>query len=66
LSESKKSKHDLTILLHQIENASKIIASHIKASGLVDILGKTGKKIPLVKKFKNSMNSPTISLSTHS
>lgn len=33
-----------TILLHQIENATKIIASHVKASGLVDILGKTGGK----------------------
>lgn len=44
LAERKIAKHDLTILLHQIENASKIIASHIKASGLVDILGKTGRK----------------------
>lgn len=44
LSERKKTKHDLTLLLHQIENASKIIASHVKASGLIDILGKTGKK----------------------
>src|SRR5258708_24037597 len=42
LLERKQSRHDLTILLHQIENASKIIASHVKASGLVDILGKTG------------------------
>jgi fructose-1,6-bisphosphatase I len=44
LSERKNGKHDLTILLHQIENVSKIIASHIKASGLVDIIGKTGKE----------------------
>jgi len=44
LNERKKAKHDLTLLLHQIENASKIIASRIKASGLIDILGKTGKK----------------------
>lgn len=43
LAENRHAKYDLTILLHQIENASKIIASHIKASGLVDILGKTGK-----------------------
>jgi fructose-1,6-bisphosphatase I len=43
LNERKKNKHDLTILLHQIENVSKIIASHVKASGLIDILGKTGK-----------------------
>ncbi len=32
-----------TILLNQIENAAKIIASHVKASGLGDILGKTGE-----------------------
>src|SRR6266404_4056859 len=44
LAERRKTKHDLTILLHQIENTSKIIASHVKASGLVDILGKTRKK----------------------
>ncbi len=43
LAERKKTSHDLTILLHQIENVSKIIASHIKASGLIDIIGKTGK-----------------------
>src|SRR5579862_2522221 len=43
LNERKKTKHDLTIVLHQIENVSKIIASHVKASGLVDILGKTGR-----------------------
>ncbi|HVA96799.1 MAG TPA: class 1 fructose-bisphosphatase [Candidatus Acidoferrales bacterium] len=43
LNERKKSNHDLTIVLHQIENVSKIIASHIKASGLVDILGKAGR-----------------------
>src|SRR6266568_3052143 len=43
LAERKQTKHDLTIVLHQIENISKIIASHIKASGLVDLLGKTGK-----------------------
>lgn len=44
LAERKKTKNDLTIVLHQIENASKIIASHVKASGLVDILGKAGRK----------------------
>jgi len=40
----KKSTGNFTLLLHQIENASKIIASHVKASGLVDILGTTGGK----------------------
>src|SRR5581483_7376420 len=43
LEENKKNKHDLRLLLHQIENASKMIASHVKASGLVDTIGKTGK-----------------------
>lgn len=33
-----------TLLLTHIENAAKIIASHIKRSGLVDILGQTGNK----------------------
>jgi len=33
-----------TLLLTHIENAAKIIASHVKRSGLVDILGKTGVK----------------------
>ena len=40
----KKAKGNFTGLLHQIENSTKIIASHVKASGLVDILGKTGNK----------------------
>lgn len=34
----------LTMVLLQIENSVKIIGSHIKQSGLVDILGKTGYK----------------------
>ncbi|OGK31231.1 fructose-bisphosphatase [Candidatus Roizmanbacteria bacterium RIFCSPHIGHO2_12_FULL_33_9] len=32
----------LTLILNQIAEASKIIASHVKKSGLVDIQGKTG------------------------
>lgn len=46
LEEQRKHKNAtgaLSILLTQLENAGKIIASHVKASGLVDILGKTGK-----------------------
>lgn len=39
-----QAKGNLTFLLIQIENATKIIASHIRESGLVDILGATGKK----------------------
>ncbi len=47
LSEERKSPSatgSLTLLLTQIENAAKIIASHVHRSGLVDILGKTGGK----------------------
>lgn len=46
LTEQRKNKHatgNFTLLLTQIENAGKVIASHVKASGLVDILGKAGK-----------------------
>ena len=45
LSEEKKHKGatgSLTLLLTHIENAAKIIASHIKKTGLVDIVGTTG------------------------
>ncbi len=47
LQEEAKAKNatgNFTILLTQIENAVKIIASHVRASGLVDILGKTGEE----------------------
>lgn len=47
LTEQRRTKHitqGFHFLLTQIENASKIIASHVRASGLGDILGKTGKK----------------------
>jgi fructose-1,6-bisphosphatase I len=66
LNERKKSSHDLIILLHQIENASKIIGSHIKASGLVDILGKTGKKntfgeeVQKLDEFTNKLLTETL------
>jgi len=40
----KKATGSFTLLLTQIENASKIIASHIKKTGLVDIIGRTGSK----------------------
>jgi fructose-1,6-bisphosphatase I len=45
LHDQQKYKHVTTglhIVLLQIQNSSKIIASHVKASGLVDIIGKTG------------------------
>jgi len=34
----------LVTVFHLLENAGKVIASHVKSSGLVDILGKTGSK----------------------
>lgn len=34
---------NLTLLLEQIARAGKIIGSHVRESGLVDILGKTGR-----------------------
>lgn len=40
---NEKTTIGLTILLHQIENAAKIIASHVRSSGLVDIIGASGK-----------------------
>lgn len=46
LAEQRKTNHatgNFSLLLMQIENAGKVIASHVKASGLVDILGKAGK-----------------------
>lgn len=39
-----KTNGDLTLLLTEIENAAKIIASHVKRTGLVDILGHTGQQ----------------------
>jgi fructose-1,6-bisphosphatase I len=45
LEDQQKHKHVTTglhIVLLQIQNTAKIIASHVKASGLVDIVGKTG------------------------
>lgn len=47
LEEERKSKHatgNFTMLITHIENAVKIIASHVRASGLVDIMGATGAK----------------------
>lgn len=45
LAEEKKfpqAKGNFTILMAHIENAAKIIASHVKKTGLVDIIGYTG------------------------
>lgn len=47
LEEERKAKSatgNFTMLITHIENAVKIIASHVRASGLVDIMGATGAK----------------------
>jgi fructose-1,6-bisphosphatase I len=50
-----------TLLLTQIENAAKIIASHVKRTGLVDIIGETGKmnaydeKVQKLDEFANEI-----------
>lgn len=47
LEEERKTKNatgNLTILLMQLQDAVKIIASHTRRTGLVDILGKTGTR----------------------
>ena len=51
----------LTLILNQIAEATKIIASHVKKSGLVDIQGKTGDKnvyqedVQKLDKFSNDL-----------
>lgn len=39
----KNATGSFTLLLTHIENAAKVIASHVKRSGLADIVGKTGE-----------------------
>lgn len=57
----KKATGSFTLLLTQIENAAKIIASHIKKTGLVDIIGQTGEKniyqeeVQKLDKFSNDL-----------
>ena len=64
IGEERKFKNatgNFTLLLTHIENAVKIIASHIKRSGLVDILGQTGEKnvynedVQKLDKFSNDL-----------
>lgn len=60
---------DFTHLLTQIEYAGKIIASHIKKAGLVDILGKTGEKnsfqdeVIEIDRFSNNLLMDTLAAS---
>lgn len=55
------SSGSLTLLLTNIEDAVKIIASHVKNSGLVDILGETGgtnvygEQVQKLDEFSNRM-----------
>lgn len=72
LEEEKKFKHatgSLTLLLTQIENAAKIIASHIKKTGLVDIIAETGIKnvqqeeVKKIDEFSNMLLVDTLSAS---
>ncbi len=72
LQEEKKFKHatgNLTLLLTQIENAAKIIASHIKKTGLVDIIAETGTKniqqeeVKKIDEFSNKLLVDTLSAS---
>lgn len=56
----------LTLLLTQLEYAGKIIASHIKQAGLVDILGETGEKnvsednVKKIDVFSNELLTKTL------
>lgn len=63
----KEATGSFTLLMTQIENASKIIASHVKKSGLVDIIGQTGEKniyqeeVQKLDKFSNDLLVETLS-----
>lgn len=60
---------NLTLLLTTIENAGKIIASHLKKTGLADLLGKTGSTNTSgdeVKKMDIFANDTLVSLLTQS
>jgi len=72
IQEQKKSTHasgSFTNLMAQLENTAKIIASHVKASGLVDILGKTGatntfgEEVQKLDEFSNKLLVDTLTTS---
>lgn len=66
-----KAKGNLTLILTQIEDAAKIIASHAARSGLVDILGATGNKnayneeVQKLDEFANNLLIKTLFESNH-
>ena len=70
LQEEKKHKEatgSFTLLLTHIENVAKIIASHIKKTGLVDIIGTTGAvnaskdEVKKIDEFSNQLMVDTLS-----
>ncbi len=69
--QQKNATGSFTLLLTHIENAAKIIASHIKRSGLVDILGQTGNKnaynedVQKLDEFSNRLLIDTLSETGH-
>ncbi len=64
-----KAKGNFTLLLTQIEYAGRIIASHIRKAGLVDILGTTGQtnashdEVIKLDKYSNELLIDTLSAS---
>lgn len=67
----KKATGIFTLLLTDIENAVKIIASHVKKSSLVDILGATGEtnvfaeEVQKLDKFANDVLVETLTKTGH-
>ncbi|OGK20638.1 fructose-bisphosphatase [Candidatus Roizmanbacteria bacterium RIFCSPHIGHO2_02_FULL_37_13b] len=67
----KKATGNFTLLLTAIENAVKIIASHVKKSGLVDILGSAGttniydEEVQKLDKFSNDILVETLTKTGH-
>lgn len=66
-----KATGTFTLLLIDIENAVKIIASHVKKTGLVDLMGATGEKnvfaeeVQKLDKFANDVLVETLTSTGH-
>ncbi len=64
-----QAKGNLPLLLLQLENAVKIIASHVRKAGLSDVLGQTGKvnafseEVQKLDEFSNSLLIKTLTSS---
>lgn len=62
----KNARGNFTLLLTQLEYATKIIASHVRKAGLVDILGATGTKnisqdeVQKIDEFSNNLLTETL------